>query len=144
MNAHMIYSYGYHGRQVAELDNLSRRLNAVVVDTRYSPRSRDPQWARSALQRVLGDRYEWMPEFGNVLYTTDAIKLNDPEAGIDRIRPVIEDQPVVLLCMCPRWSRCHRADVAALLSERFGVAVHHLGASGIIATDPQTELFGSD
>lgn len=126
MSAPIVYSWGYLGRSLSELVALADRLGAVVIDTRYVPHSRQAEWNRPHLVRVLGDRYRHVKGFGNRRYrevATDAVELVDAEAGLRAIEPILARQPVLLLCLEREHGACHRSIVADAISERFGARI---------------------
>lgn len=129
---HTVYTFGYSGKQVAQLQEVAERLDAIVVDARYSPYSRDKSWNLQNLRRVLAERYVWMKEFGNVLYQTQDIQLNQPEIGLQRVKPLLERGPIILLCMCWDARTCHRQTVATLISEAYGNPIHWLMSKDLI------------
>lgn len=84
-----IYTLGYSGWKIEEIEATLTRLDAVLVDVRMIPRSRwAPQWNGTALHNRLGDRYVWLKEFGNRNYkgTFDQIEIADFPAGEQRLR----------------------------------------------------------
>jgi uncharacterized protein (DUF488 family) len=121
------YTFGYQGFLPEELVAKAEQLNALVLDVRFSPSSRDPRWRRQALVNVLGSRYRHAAEFGNKNYKGDGpIELADPRHGIAKVGPILLEQPVILLCACWQWSTCHRKVVADLIREEYSVEVVHL------------------
>jgi len=58
---HPLYTFGYSGRSPHHLRALAEALDAVVVDIRFRPRSRIPDWNAGRLQKLLGDRYRHLP-----------------------------------------------------------------------------------
>lgn len=129
MNRVYTVGYGGHRQRPAHLLETVVAAGGVVVDVRLSARSRLPQWSGAQLRAVFGDRYEHVPELGNRNYKRPgcAVELVDAEAGIARVLSLLADQPVVLLCGCADWRRCHRRVVAELLAECSGAVVEHLG-----------------
>ena len=116
----MTYTAGYAGRTVDELDQLAEKLNAIVIDIRYSPRSRRPEWSRKRLIERFGERYYHLPEWGNVNYNrpTEPIKINDLKEGSFRLPKIMKANPgmnVILLCYCGDREICHRKTVATLV-----------------------------
>lgn len=124
---HKLYTLGY---QLAVPDDVLVlvRAGAVIVDTRLKAWSQRPQWRQSFLESLLGEEYVWVPEFGNVNYNQPGghIRINDIEAGMRRLEPLLEASPVVLICVCADELTCHRSVVADLAARRFGVEVVHL------------------
>jgi uncharacterized protein (DUF488 family) len=58
---HQLYTLGYNGQLLYQLQALAEHLDAVVVDFRFSPRSRVPKSTARRLQRVLGEQYRHLP-----------------------------------------------------------------------------------
>jgi uncharacterized protein (DUF488 family) len=116
-----VFLFGYSGRRPAALLDAAVSLDAIVLDIRHSPRSRNSQWSKPNLSRLLGDRYEHCPPFGNLHYQSNAIELADPEAGVAMVRDLLETRSVVLMCVCKDDTACHRRVAADLLRDRLGV-----------------------
>lgn len=95
-----IYTIGYTGRKPQEIKEIVERLDAILLDIRFAPRSRVPRWAKKNLITLIGeDRYQHLKALGNVNYKSGGpIQFVDFEAG----RAAIEasDKPVVLMCGC--------------------------------------------
>jgi len=114
----LVYTFGYQGRDPRELLTLCKRKDAVVVDVRYSPRSRNPRWNRRMLEKVLGERYVWIREFGNKNYATGGrIKLVDFAAGVEKLNG-LQYNCCILLCQEADPDKCHRKVVARMLNRQ--------------------------
>lgn len=121
------YLTGYTGkptRTPAQLKQLAETLDAVVVDSRYSPQSRVPHWTRYALSRVLGNLYLWVRDFGNQAYKEGYIKLVDPASGLDLLNNHTADT-FIILCACADGESCHRKQVGEYLAVH-GWTVHEV------------------
>jgi uncharacterized protein (DUF488 family) len=114
-----IFTIGYTSTNPEELIALVNELGTKLVDIRISPYSKDYRWRQKNLEQYFADNYLHIKEFGNENYKIGSIKIASPEAGIARIKCVIENQPVLLLCACYAHEKCHRSKVASLLSETF-------------------------
>lgn len=112
----MIYTAGYAGHSISDLQ--SAAPNALVVDIRFRPVSRQPEWRQDALQRVLGTGYIHAKGFGNAEYATGGMRLHDPEAAWDMLQHSIHAAPIVLLCACRSPNACHRTVVAQWLRSK--------------------------
>ena len=110
------YALGYRGWKPAAIQQISAELGAIVVDVRFSPSSRAPQWRQGYLQKLLGDRYVHAPELGNRNYRGSTIEIADLPAGLARIEAL--GQPVILMCACPDPAICHRTVIAEALRQR--------------------------
>lgn len=115
-----IWSIGYSGLKPDKLFGHVRSMNAVLVDIRYSPRSRNPAWSRSHLEQGLGDRYRHVQNLGNAAYLSKEghIKIVDMEAGIAELE-AIDAPAIILMCACERYADCHRKVVMDELARRF-------------------------
>jgi len=124
---HTLFTIGYSGWKPHQIQTVVARYAALLVDIRFSPRSRVPHWERDALERLLGEQYLWERRLGNRNYQTAGdICLYEPDAAIAALTPRIEQQPLILLCGCPRHETCHRGVAADLLAATWGCAVQHL------------------
>lgn len=116
------YTAGYSGRKAADLKALALRLGAVVIDIRFSPRSRVAEWNQGRLERLLAPEvaYYHVPSLGNINYADGGdIQISDLSAGIRVLETASPDQPLILLCVCKQASTCHRCvAVAPALRER--------------------------
>ena len=118
------------------------RLAARLVDIRYSPSSRRPEWSGKRLRAVFGERYAHLRAFGNADYQHHRIRLEDAEAGILAVREMLAESSVILMCQCAKTSGCHREVVADLLRERLGVDVIELDEALAALEPQQLGLFG--
>ncbi|MFT4040719.1 MAG: DUF488 domain-containing protein [Thermomicrobiales bacterium] len=147
MIEHRVYLVGYAGRKPSELGAACARLSARLVDIRYSPRSRKPEWSGARLRALLGASYLHLPAFGNADYRGEGIRLADPESGIAVVAALLAESSVILMCQCATTRGCHRAHVADLLRATLGVEVMELDAA-LAALEPikpvQTGLFGGE
>jgi uncharacterized protein (DUF488 family) len=111
----MIYTFGYAGQKIEKLKEDVEKLDAIIVDVRFSPWSKDKQWGQSGLIKEFGNRYKAGGKyFGNKNYQGDEIILADPLEGVKRIQQ-IGDRNIILMCGCWNFTTCHRRNVAELL-----------------------------
>ena len=142
-----IYTLGYSGWRIEDVEAVLDRLGAILVDVRMVPRTRwQPQWNAAALHARLGDRYVWLREFGNRNYkgTFEQIEIADFPTGEKRLREIaatgpalseVEGKAVVLLCGCRDVNVCHRKVLAERLAQAWKADVVHL-------TRPDSEISG--
>lgn len=123
-----ILTLGYATIMAAELDGILGP-DGILVDIRIYPGSRKPGFDGVALADRLGERYTHVRAFGNTRHKRQGVALLDPEAGLESLGGILACGPerVVLMCGCKYALRCHRSVVAALVEERLGLAVTHLG-----------------
>lgn len=125
---HTLYTLGYQGLKQEHLQEWVRRLDAFLVDIRFSPRSRHPAFSRAGLTRVFGDRYRHLPALGNRNYKgAGPVVLDNPGLGGAQVKPMLEERPVILMCVCWNLSECHRRVAADLIAAQTGVNLEHLG-----------------
>jgi uncharacterized protein (DUF488 family) len=125
-----IYTLGYSGWRIEDVEAVLERFAAILVDVRMVPRTRwQPQWNAAVLRARLGDRYVWLREFGNRNYkgTFEQIEIADFPAGEKRLREITgTGKAVVLLCGCRDVTVCHRKVVAEMLAATWQADVVHL------------------
>lgn len=119
-----VYHFGYQGHKPEDLLAECRRLGAILLDIRYAPYSRwQAGWQRKSLQLLFGPDYLHVPQLGNINYKNGLpIEIADMEAGLSIVFEQLKSRPVVLMCVCREFERCHRRLVAEELEER-GIAV---------------------
>lgn len=117
-----VYSVGYTDLQAPRVvESLMGNPSTLLIDTRYSPNSRRPEWSKRALEQKYGARYRWAGQYlGNVNYQQKgSIKLADPEAGISGLRMFLaKGYDLILLCACKEYEQCHRKTVIELLQQQ--------------------------
>ena len=144
-----IYTLGYSGWKIEQIEAVLARLDAILIDVRMVPRSRAPIWNSGVLARRLGEaskdpagQYVWLKEFGNRNYkgTFEQIEIADFPAGEQRLRELLglddtgpalrsfsgAGKAVILLCGCPDVNVCHRKLLADWLAHRWKTQVEHL------------------
>lgn len=121
-----IYTLGYMASTPDALAAYVDQHDALLVDIRYAPYSRNPNWGGPALRGRFGARYVACRAYGNVNFRGGPIQLDDPDAAVRQLGPLLERQNVVLLCCCSNPSTCHRKVAAEHLSAATGAPVVHL------------------
>ena len=115
-----LFTYGYGSSQVAKtIDHLKAAGVRHVVDVRYNPTSRDPDYRQKRLRNLLeyaGLTYSHLQELGNVNYKGGPVALSDPRSGIPKLQALIEsEEGVCILCVCRRPEGCHRRTITDTL-----------------------------
>lgn len=110
-----LYSAGYQRLDLAAFCRFVEAQNLVVVDVRLKPVSRNFQWNKNNLAKLLGARYVWVEELGNLNYKGGPIALKDEETGLARLQAVLTKSDALVLCVCADPSICHRTIVIARL-----------------------------
>ena len=108
------YGIGYHGRTLADIKRILQALDAVLVDIRFAPHSRNPEFRKAHLEAALGSRYVYLRAFGNRNYKGGPVAIVDYEAGRAALEAL--DRPALLMCMCPDPAACHRTTVLQQLA----------------------------
>lgn len=131
-----VLTIGYSGLSAEDLREYAEQKNAIIVDTRLKPLSRIPDWRKSTMIARFYDngfsRYTHIDELGNLNYKGGPIEIKDLEAGLPKVKALLDAGfVVILLCVCRDVERCHRSVVAAALAERYGVSVRHLEAEDV-------------
>jgi uncharacterized protein (DUF488 family) len=122
-----IYTLGYTGLTPKELSRAARQQNFMVLDIRFSPRSRNFVWNKRFLKQELGDHYEHIQELGNVNYKNGGdILIMNPSAGVARVAGYLAKQDVCVMCVCKDVHTCHRQTVSQLIHATTGFSVTHL------------------
>jgi len=121
-----LYTIGYSGRSIEELQSIVWAKNGILLDIRYSARSRRPEFSHKRLLERFGEWYNHVPEWGNLNYrASGAIEIADFDGGMNTVMRFIEDYrastgwpgDVFLMCACADPNTCHRSIVASLLRE---------------------------
>ncbi|MBE3123231.1 MAG: DUF488 domain-containing protein [Acidobacteria bacterium] len=129
-----IYTLGYSGWKIEEVEAVLQQLDALLVDVRMIPRTRwTPLWNGAALYARLGTGYVWLREFGNVNYkgTFEQIQIANFPLGMKRLAdlsglPFDGAKNVVLMCGCRDVNVCHRKVLAERLAKEWTLEIVHL------------------
>lgn len=102
--------------------------NAMLLDIRFSPNSRLPQYTRKQLLEALTqDHYYHLKEFGNINYraTDKPIELLNEAKALQIIKAMIDDNitDYYLLCACRDYNTCHRKTCATILQREYPSAI---------------------
>jgi hypothetical protein len=122
-----IYTFGYRGQRVRDIDWLTGRYDAKLIDIRMSATSSRPEWNGASLHATLGDRYIHIPEFGNRNYANGGpIEIADVDAGMEAINrwklfAASGSASIILMCGCRELEGCHRRVVADEIMERWSI-----------------------
>jgi uncharacterized protein (DUF488 family) len=132
----------------------------LIADVRANPRSRYPQFNRSALAGTmkaagigyaplgadLGGRREPQADSVNTALEegpfrgyADHMASAQFDAGIGMLEDLARERRTAIMCAEADWTRCHRRLIADALVVR-GWRVHHLGPDGSLAPHELSEL----
>ena len=131
----------------------------LIADVRANPRSRYPQFNRSALAGTmkaagigyaplgveLGGRREPDPDSVNTALPegpfrgyADHMASEKFHAGLDFLEELARERLTAMMCAEADWTRCHRRLIADMLTVR-GWRVLHLGPDGSLAPHELTD-----
>ena len=112
-----LYTFGYQVvKTAAQIKALAEKCDAVVVDTRFSPRSWSREFKQATLKEVLGERYKYAASLGNKNYKSESeIVLVDEKHGCNYVISLLSYHNVILLCGCKDHTKCHRTYIAELI-----------------------------
>ena len=77
-----ILTYGYLAGSPEHLAAAVREHDAWLVDIRYAPSSRLPEWRPEYIVHLVGSRYVHVRALGNVNYLGGPIQLANPDQGV--------------------------------------------------------------
>ena len=123
----MLYTVGYIGWRLQDIQAVLESHQASLVDIRFAPYSRNPAFRKAHLQAQLGARYVHAQALGNRNYQGGPVEIVDYQRG-RRIIAGLLDQwgAAILMCACAEVEECHRKGVGERLSADLGVALAHL------------------
>jgi hypothetical protein len=128
-----VYPVGY-GMEGAStyIDQLMTQPHMLLIDTRFSPKSRWPEWREGALRAKYGGRYRTAGAYlGNVNFQGGPIQIADLDEGLRGVCLYLnEGHDLILLCQCPTYASCHRKVLVDQLVERTSVEVIQPGVMG--------------
>ena len=155
-----ILTVGHSNHQErAFLDLLGGAGVELIADVRANPRSRYPQFNRSALAGTmkaagigyaplgveLGGRREPDPDSMNTALPegpfrgyADHMASEKFQAGLDFLEELARERRTAMMCAEADWTRCHRRLIADMLTVR-GWRVLHLGPDGSLAPHELTD-----
>lgn len=128
----LVFAVGYTGKKPENLIEISKMLDATIVDVRYSPSSRVDHWRKPFLKNLLKSDYRHLGEFGNINYKlgdASQIRISDYAAGLEILKTILFERNAVLMCACEKPAGCHRRVLGELLKTD-GIAYSELDLTG--------------
>lgn len=116
-----VYPIGYTAPGSSSIvEALMSNPSTLLIDTRFSPKSRLPEWTGSALSVKYGVRYREAGNYlGNINYKGGPIRLARPDSGIRGLERYLgEEHDLILLCGCANYETCHRKVIVEMLLQR--------------------------
>ena len=124
-----VYTFGFDGNSIKDLESAVRRLGATIIDIRMEPYGPSKVFNRPQLQNQFGARYVWIKELSwdGICQDCGKVEVKDIDLGTRKLGSITADgTPVILLCACENIDECHRNDLAKQLNEECGWKICHL------------------
>lgn len=110
------YTTGYAGKDINDLKPLLDRLDAILVDVRFSPTSEIMRWRQIYLKTLLREKYHHVPQLGSRAFRDVRHQIQNLDLGIKIL--VSFNANAVLMCECPDPKECHRLVIAEELRRK--------------------------
>lgn len=117
------YTTGFSGRDINDLKQMLDRLDAVLIDVRFSPINELMRWRQVYLKALLRERYRHVAQLGNRANRVGANQIQHLDLGLKVLLSFGTN--AVLMCECADIKDCHRQIIAKELRRR-GFAVEEL------------------
>ena len=111
-----IFTTGYTGKNINDLQPLLDALDALLVDIRFVPHSRIIHWQKVYLKALLGNGYRHVLNLGNRTFKENKITIQNLQLGLETVLSL--ERNVVLMCACETAENCHRRLIIAELNQR--------------------------
>ncbi len=112
-----IYTTGYTDRDIALLPALLTTLDAILIDIRFTPTSKQLQWQKDYLRLLLKDKYLHVSHLGNRSSKESGKQsIQNINLGIKIITELKTN--LLIMCECQRIEACHRQEISRRLSEK--------------------------
>lgn len=110
------YTAGCAGKDINDLKPLLKRLDAVLVDVRFSPTSELMCWRQIYLKTLLREKYFHLPQLGNRAFREERVQIQNLDLGIKIL--ISFNANAVLMCECADLETCHRLVIANELGRK--------------------------
>lgn len=110
------YTTGCAGKDVNDLKPMLDRLDAILVDVRFSPTSEIMFWRQVYLKTLLRGKYHHVAQLGNRAFRNEATQVQHLDLGIKIL--VSFNANAVLMCECADPEQCHRLVIARELRRK--------------------------
>jgi uncharacterized protein (DUF488 family) len=111
-----LYTTGFSGKDINDLKPMLDRLNAVLIDVRFSPTSEIMRWRQIYLKTLLREKYHHLPQLGNRAFREGRISIQNLDLGIKILLSFNANS--VLMCECTDLMTCHRHVIAQELRHK--------------------------
>jgi hypothetical protein len=111
------YTTGFAGKDINDLKPMLDRLDAVLVDVRFSPGvSELMRWRQVYLKALLREKYRHVAQLGSRANRAGLNQIQHLELGVKVL--VSFGANAVLMCECADLNHCHRLIIAKDLRRR--------------------------
>jgi hypothetical protein len=110
------YTTAYAGKDINDLKPMLDRLDAVLVDVRFSPTSEIMRWRQIYLKTLLREKYHHVPQLGNRSFREGRVSIQNLDLGIKILLSF--NSNAVLMCECADLKICHRHAIAQELRRK--------------------------
>lgn len=111
------YTTGFAGKDINDLKPLLERLDAVLVDVRFSPSASElMRWRQIYLKTLLREKYRHIAQLGSRASRTGLNQIQHLELGLKIL--ISFGTNAVLMCECADTESCHRLVIAKELRRR--------------------------
>lgn len=104
------YTTGFSGRDISDLKPMIDRLDAVLVDVRFSPTNELMRWRQVYLKALLREKYRHIAQLGSRATRTGANQIQHLDLGLKILLSFGTN--AVLMCECADLKDCHREIIA--------------------------------
>lgn len=104
------YTTGFSGKDINDLEPMLDRLDAMLIDVRFSPTSEIIRWRQIYLKTLLRKKYHHLPQLGNRAFREGRISIQNLDLGIKILLSF--NANAVLMCECTDLMTCHRHVIA--------------------------------
>lgn len=112
-----IFTTGYTGKDINDLKPLVEKLEAVLIDIRFSPNSQIMVWRQIYLKALLGKKYLHILNLGNRSYKEHGkISIQNLQLGVETLLSLNTNS--ILFCACENIENCHRRLISVALQNR--------------------------
>lgn len=122
-----LFDLGYNDlKHNTELLQVARHFGARVIDVRFVPNTRNPEFSGKTLKAVFADLYVHVPELGNANYKGSTIKIVDLDKGVATVADLLLANPVIVMCCCWKRNDCHRLVALREIQRLFDITSTHI------------------
>lgn len=110
------YTTGFSGKDINDLKPMLDRLDAMLIDVRFSPINELMRWRQIYLKTLLREKYHHLPQLGNRAFREGRAVIQHLDLGIKILLSL--NSIAVLMCECADLKTCHRHVIAEELRRK--------------------------